>query len=570
MQSFQQFFSWNNAESLALVAALAFAWWMPLIGDRWLSALERALERLAMRKRLAIVVAFLLPILVRVSLLPILPIRPPGVHDEFSYLLAADTFAHGRLANPPHPMWVFLDTIFVLQHPTYASIYPPAQGGILALGQILGHPWIGVILSMAAMFGALLWMLQGWFPPRWALLGATLPFLKFGIFSYWMNSYWGGAVAAIGGALLMGSLPRIFRAQRPLDAILMGLGIAILVNSRPYEGLVLCLPVAIAVAWWLFGKKSPAWRVKLSRVVLPVAVILLFTAAFSGYYNWRVTGDPFVFPHALHDKLYESVSSFVWNAPGPPMHYLNRQFDVAYNHVARNAFAHTWDDFGQMSRKKVAVFFEFFVGQALLVPFVAFPLLLANRRMRFLLFQFAFFCLGVLVVVWIQPHYVAPALATLFALLTQMFRYMRKWMYKGRPVGIGLTRAVILISVAAIPYNAIQMARYPPELYAPEWGLSNWPRARIAKELETMPGQQLVVVRYSPTHHDVNYEWVYNAADIDGSKVVWVREIPGMDIQPLLNYFKNRRVWLVEADASQVELEPYLIPSTITSSAPQH
>jgi hypothetical protein len=347
----------------------------------------------------------------------------------------------------------------------------------------------------------------------------------------------------------------------------MGLGIGILANSRPYEGLILCIPVAIAILWWLFSRRSPGWRITVTRVVLPVTAMVVLTVGFAGYYNWRVTGSPTLFPHSLHEQQYESVSSFIWNGQRPPMHYMNHEFDVVYNHMTRNSYRYTWDDFERITGRKLHDFIWFFLGPILLVPFVTVPLLLANRRLRFLLFQFAFFCLGTVVVIWFHPHYAAPIVATLFVLVTQMFRYMRRWTHLGRPVGIGLARAVIIFSAAAIPYFGIQTAMYPEDVPGSGWGNSNWERARIVDELDAIPGRHLVVVRYSQTHHDVRSEWVYNAADIDHSRTVWVREIPGIDIHPLLDYFKDRKVWLVVVDTLHPQIESYAPLPAVSSNA---
>ena len=150
-------------------------------------------------------------------------------------------------------------------------MYPPAQGFALAVGELLGHPWIGVLLSAAAMCAAILWMLQGWLPARWALLGGALAALKFGVASYWINSYWGGAMAAIGGALVRARSTVLRRPSMRSEHSAWGRGRHSR-NSRPYEGLLSVFPRELWFVWWLAEKKSPVSRSALSTLV-PAAYV---------------------------------------------------------------------------------------------------------------------------------------------------------------------------------------------------------------------------------------------------------------------------------------------------------
>jgi len=535
-----------------LIALLILACVKPRFGERWLGPAEKLATELSFRKRTAILAIAVVAILARLAILGLLPVPVPQVHDEFSYLLAADTFAHGRLTNPPHPMWLFLDTFHVLQQPTYMSIFPPAQGAVLALGQLLGHPWIGVLLSMALMCAAVIWMLQGWFPPQWALLGGLFVLSRFALFTYFVNSYWGGAVAAVGGALVLGAFPRIIHHQRPRDSFLLGVGAAILANSRPVEGFVFCLPVAVALAVWLFSRSSPALSITVPRVLAPAFCVLALTVLFAGYYNWRVTGNALVLPHALFMRQQCNCPVFAWQKPNPPLHYLNPQFDYFYNTLVRNRYVPTWAGWKHRSWGWIKACFHLYVGSVLAISLLALPWVVRDRRMRLLLVQFCICVAGLLAVVYQEPHYAAPLVASGFALLVQSMRHLRHWNVFGRPVGVGLTRVIVLATLVSVPFF-VSETRRGATIHGEPWGIS---RAHMVQQLEAAPGLQLAIVRYSPDHviHD---EWVYNAADIDHSKVVWAREIPGQDLQPLLTYFSNRNVWLVEADQTPPRLKPY-------------
>jgi len=537
----------THLNAVIAVALLVLALAAPRLGDSWLARAESLASRFARRKRLVLLTLSLAAIFGRLALLPWFPVPVPEIHDEFSYLLAADTFVHGRLTNPPHPMSLFFETFHVLQHPTYASMYPPAQGAALALGELMGHPWIGVLLSMAAMTAAVAWMLQGWLPPGWALLGAFFVLLRLDLLNYWISSYWGGAVAATGGALVIGGFRRLIHSHCSCHALAIGIGAALLACSRPFEGFVFCLPVAVVLGYWLISKKSPALSLTGRRVIAPVGSILLVTVLFLGYYNWRITGSAFLFPETVSLRTYENMPLFAWQKSRPPLHYSNPQFTL-FHKTQHERYGGSFEKWKLRTRERLRIW-RHFPGSALMIPFVALPWMFRDRRIRLLLVQFFCSFLGLLAVVYFQLHYAAPLIAVILALSVQAMRHLRQWKLWGRPVGVGLSRAIVLAAVANV---AVWSATLPHPVSEP-WNLA---RARLARQLQATPGLHLVIVHYRESH-PAWAEWVYNAADIDASKIVWAREIPGQDLAPLLAYFRGRKVWLLEADASPPRLQPY-------------
>src|SRR3984885_2366668 len=540
------------------------AWWAPKISDTWLHRFEVFTSRLAERRKLSVAVVFAVTLGFRLLLLPLLGVPLPAEHDEYSYLLMADTFAHGRLANPPHPMWLSFETFHISSWPTYSSIFPPAQGMVLALGELLGTPWIGVLLSEGAMCAAIVWMLQGWMPGRWALLGGMLAMLNLAIVSYWMNSYWGGAVAATGGALVLGALPRIFRKAGLRDSVILGLGIAILANSRPLEGSIFCLPVAAALLIWLAGKSAPPFRVTGQRFVAPLAAILAVTGAFIGYYNWRVTGNALILPHSLNLQTYYSTPLFVWEHLRPPLHYHNRQFEDFYNGWVRDNFRCSPRDVLRVTLEKVRAYPSAFLWAGSLPILMALPLALRDRKMRFLLLELVFCGLGLFLVVYSMPHYAAPLTCVVYALLVQGTRHLRTMHWNGRPVGVAWSRIAVVSLAAVTAFNLYHVVRYPNDPYAWSSDKSRGSdgRERIERLLADQTGKQLIVVRYAPNHNP-HGEWVYNLADIDGQRIVWARELGTDQDEKLLAYFKDRKAWLFDADRDSRHLRPYTPPKAL-------
>jgi hypothetical protein len=524
---------------------------------RALHWIESTFYRLARRPILSIVSVAITVLVIRLALLPILGIPQPGAHDEFSYLLAADTFASGRLTNPTHPLWIHFESFHIIQQPTYMSMYPPAQGLVLAAGQLLGSPWIGQLLVTALMCSAIYWMLQAYVPRGWAFLGGMLAVLRFGVFSYWMNGYWSASVVALGGALVLGAYPRIVKRGKFRNSFAMAVGAVLLAESRPYEGFVLCVPVAFAMLIWFAGGEISK-KTAVTHVLLPITAILGLAAGATGYYQAHVTGSPLVMPYQINRETYSMAPYFVWQSPRPAPEYHHAEMRRFYERELRDFEENRrFRGFVTRTADNVATSWRVFLGPALTLPLFAIAWILRDRKMRFPLFVAIFFLAGLSVETWVLPHYVAPATCLVVLFVVQSMRHLRLWTLRDAPVGRALVRAVPMILVAMIIFRLFAATLHLP--VEPPWPRGNLHRARLQQRLERTRGLHAVVVRYGP-QHVVDDEYVYNRADIDAAKVVWARDMGEDGNQPLLHYFSNRQVWLLQPDDSPESLTPIQSP----------
>lgn len=541
--------------ALPLLSIGLVAWRAPGFGRRRFRQLENCFGRASRNRAIGalLVFAFSLAIALSISLLVRRP--APVIADEFSYILAGDTFARGRMTNPPHPMWRHFETLHVIQQPTYASKYPPAQGLALAAGQLLtGSPVAGVMLSTALALVAVYWMLLGCFSRRLSLLGGLLAALHPMIIE-WGQNFWGGSVALAGGALVAGSFLRFWSKDiRYRDGLILGAGLAILANSRPFEGMVLGLLFLSATLLKLKSSEAVTLQNLILKGALPAGLVLAFAGSAMALYNLRVTGNPLRMPYAVHEETYAVAPAFIFQNPRPEPVYRHDWIRRFYTGYALESYLSQKGARGFINKgliRKTGVLLRGYISNAaMVVALLALPWVWRrDRRMRAAFAILACFIAALYLETWMMPHYAAPGACLLFIVAVQGMRSLRAWSCRGQRTGLWLARAAVAFSLLGIINVGFRIAR-------DERGSWGWAaeRSRIERTLASGPERHLVIVRYSPSHVS-HQEWVFNSADPDGSSIVWARDMGAEENRELLDFYADRRAWLLEADTHR--LSPY-------------
>lgn len=521
-----------------LLTALALCW-SPFIAP--------ACARLARRPAWCMILLAVLPIALRLALLAHHPVPRPDIYDEFGHLLVADTLRHFRLANPPHRSHEFFETFFVLQQPSYSSIYPIGSGLILAIGwTLLGSPWAGVLLAIGAFCALCYWMLRGWTAPGWALLGGLIAVLQFGPLNQWTNSYWGGAVPAAAGCLVFGALPRLRNTARLRDGLLLGLGASLHLLTRPYESVYLlaCVPLFL-------GRRFPR------KALLAAALVCMPAIGITLLQNKRVTGNWFQLPYSLSQYQYGVPAALTFQQTPIPHVPLTPQQALDYRmqsnfHPGHDTLA------SYLARLFYRVrYYRFYFYPPLYLALIAF--LAGIRTYRWLCVPAAclLFALGTNFFPAFQFHYLA-AVVCLFVLMSVRGLQTLTRLRRGREAA----RVLIFFCIAQFVFwyapHLLEGTGFPIEIVRFDmWNSINHrnPERRIEvdRQLAAIPGKLLIFVRYWP-RHPFQEEWVYNGADIDTQRIVWAHDLGDEENQKLRAYYPDRKAILLEPDATPPRL----------------
>ncbi len=506
----------------------------------------------------------------RALLLPWVGIPEPRINDEYSYLLMGDTFAQFRLTNPSPVDWPHFETFHVNLTPTYHSKYPVAQGLFLAVGEVAFHqPWIGVYLSTALMCGAICWALQAFVTPGWALLGGLLAVARLGIFSYWMNSYWGGSVAALGGALALGAVMRLFdgnrsKRERCVLASIFGIALLLLATSRPFEGFAFSLPL-LAFFLYQLTKGLSGGRLTLRSTVLPVLAIGIAGLSLIGYYNLRTTGNPLLMPYVLNERTYASIPLFL----GQHVHHdvpardpvFAKYYQVEYE---EHGLAETKSLSGLIGWEveRLAVNWIFFLGPALSLPaLIGLLLCVKQGSLRLVLAATITTAIAVAVCAFTQVHYFAPATVAVFVFVTAGLRYL--WDQHGvgeKAFVVAVFFTVFTLSLTRSTASTAMNASFRlPDT-----------RSTVASQLDKLPGKHLVLVSYDMARHYPGDELVHNFADFSSQKILWARSKGAGNDSDLCQSYSDRTFWSVTTDDETYSLQPSDLCKDSGSTAVAH
>lgn len=456
---------------------------------------------------------------------------PPLVHDEFAYLLAGETLALGRLANPAPASPEFFETFHILVSPTYAAKYLPGYGVMLGLGYLTTNSYrAGHFLTVGVSVAALAWGLAP-FVPRWAARVATLLFALAIAGSQIATGFWPTALSMAGIFLVVGGWLRLRRGAEVTAALAAGIGASFVALTRPFEGFLICLPLALDILrrmwlWYREGKPAMVWR-----VAGAAGAPLLLASALLLAHNHATTGRWTSLAYTTYERAAFGAPPFVWQQPNPgPAPTRVTEVVRAREDLAR--YAALRQDPARTLRDRVLHAATYY-GTAITIALALFSAPALGLPGSIAVWSaIALGCAAAILSSNFNPHYVGPLLAVVWIVAARGYaRVAQRWSRFAHA-----SVAAFLI-VAAARHAFATATRIDPVAWSRQ-------RAALEEQVRRQPGQHVIFVRYLPSYSS-KMEWVQNGANLEGTRVLWVHDRGDSANAALLARMQGRQGWIL-------------------------
>jgi hypothetical protein len=478
---------------------------------------------------------------------------PPAYHDEFSYLLQAQTFLAGRLSYPSSPQLPELfDQMHVVNEGRFASRYFPGVGAWIAPFLALGHPywaqWLGGALAAFFTF----WAGRELAGNRLGLVAGLLIALSPGLalFDNLLLSH-APTIAAL--MLFLFAFLRFMRTGGAAAAFWAGCGLSLAMLCRPMTAAGFGLPFGL----WMLVRLARGMRPsaegdsrRLLRATLCLAGPLVAGLAILFFYNRAITGNGFLSPYQLYTDTYTPRHVFGFNNVVRGQEQVGPRVIDNYDRWAKNldpqlALAN------ELERMQASARWTLGIVPMALAAVIFLVAVCWTAELRWKLVAASVLSLhAVHVPYWFVGimgwHYVfesAPLLLLLFALTTrELFAH---WRVTGRFVmpawwGALVASAVLTNWVAFDPFWSI--SRIDSGVDEVAFARLRYEAFRQAME-QSLHKPALLLIKGDSG--DVSIDYVYNAPDL-AAPILRARYRPDMDLNKVRAAFPNRSLYLFD------------------------
>jgi hypothetical protein len=204
---------------------------------------------------------------------------------------------------------------------------------------------------------------------------------------------------------------------------------------------------------------------------------------------------------------------------------------------------------------KLLTLWGFFLRPALLVGLVALPWVLRDRWMKLAAIAVGAELAAILCETFMNLHYFAPAVGLMMLLVVRSLELLRTVKRGDARFGRVVLQGILATVLLSLWLGARAHLSTPLEKLDVTYQKAK-EREDLVHELKMMGGKHLMLVEYGPEHSYL-FEWVYNDADIDRANIVWARPMTPEKTAVLVDYFADREVWILSADAQPCQLRKF-------------